>query len=370
MLLPYSGIFPINAFFAEHFIYIASLGILVIFVYFLQKLNSKRIFKLVFFGYLAVFSIATIKYNFVWQDQVKLYQRIIKLSPNSFAAYNNLGVIYLTQGRLKAAESMIKKSLEVYPECIEARVNLARFYYFKKDYSTAIGLVKAVVENDPRNFEALDFLGTFYFKNKEFDLAEYCYKKAMAVNPYYLPIWLDLYSFYKSLGREKEAVAVREEIKKIDRYSLADLNFADAQELFLENKIDKPLVLIDEALKVDPYNSDYYNLKGAILRRSGNYAQALDSFRKALKISPVNYEAYNNLGNLFAMIGDFDKARMNFKKSISLNPDFTEGYFNLGLLYFMLKNKPEAERLFRKALSLNPNHSLAKEYLDKIQKER
>jgi Tfp pilus assembly protein PilF len=366
MLLPHSGLFPINAFFADHFVYIPSIGIFATFIYFLRKIKSKPIFNAVFAGYVVFFSLATVRYNFIWQDPVRFYQRVIKLSPNSFAAYNNLGVIYLNMGNHKDSLRLINRALEINPDFNEARLNLGRLYYLKKDYGRAIGLAKGVLERDPENFMALDFLGTFYFKNGQFQAAESCYRKAVSLNPFYVPTRLDLYSFYKSLGREEEAGKVRQEIEGIDRHSLAELDFSDAKEFLQKGQLAQARISVDAALRANPANAGYYNLKAVILRKSGDYGPALENLRKSLRLTPSNFEAYNNLGILFALTGKFYDAEINFRKAVSLNPYFADAYFNFGLLYFTQGNLAEARNLFAKTVSLDEGHALAREYLSKI----
>ncbi|MDD4900379.1 MAG: tetratricopeptide repeat protein [Candidatus Omnitrophica bacterium] len=366
MLLPYSGLFAINAFFADHFIYLAAPGIFVIFVYFLQKIKPQALARTVIFSYLAVFSIATIKYNFIWQDPVKFYTRIIHLSKNSFAAYNNLGVILLERGDFVAAESNFEAALKIDPNFQDAKLNLARCYYLKNDLHRAIGLAEAVVKQSPNNFLAFDFLGTFYLKAGNLSSAEDCYKKAVTLNARYAPLWLDLYSLYRLQGRTEDALKVRERIRAIDKNSLAQTYFLDAQEALASDDLNDSLQAIGYALRLSPENSAYANLKGHILRKQGDLVGAFFEFKKAIKLSPKNWEAYNNLGNLFAQAGDFASARKNFEAAISIKEDFADAYFNLGLAYFEEKNLSEAKRFFQKTLAINNSHTLAKEFLAKI----
>lgn len=365
MLIPYSGLYPINAFFAEHFIYTASLGVFAVLAYFLQKIKSKAVFNLVFFSYFSLFSFATIKYNFIWQDPVKFYKRIIAFSPDSYIAYNNLASIYFNQGELEEFQKLVNKSLEINPQSL-GMLNLARFYTQKKEYSEAISLIKGALAKEPNNSLAWGLLGDLYSKKGELNLAEDYYKKATALNLNYIPLWLDFYMFYKSLGREEEAETIKEKIKRLDKFSLADLYFKEAGVWFEQKELDKSAALINESLRINPYNSGYYNLRGCILRKKGDYTQAIGDFKKALRISPSNSELYNNLGNLFAITGDFNNARANFQKAISLNKGLVNAYFNLGLLYFKHNKFSEAKNLFEKTLSLDSSHALAKEYLTKL----
>lgn len=368
MLIPYSGIFPINAFFADHFIYLAAAGVFVTFVYILQKINSRLIFDFVFFGYLAIFSLTTVKYNFVWQDAIAFYERIMKLSANSFSASNNLGVIYLNRGDYQRGEKLIRKALEINPDFLQAWLNLARYYYSQQDYRRAIGLTKGVLDKDPKNYFAWSLLGTFYFKGGDYSAAEDAYKKAAALNPDDIPLWLDIYSYRKSRGNEDDAEKIKEKIGKLDSYSLAELYFREANELLAENKTAEAFISINKAIQINNYNGDYYNLRGVILKRKGDYAAAWHSFRQALKIYPRSAETYNNLGNLFVLRGDFKTAESCLKRAISLDNTFADAYFNLGLLYFQQKRFTQAREYFTKVLSLNASHALAKDYLNRLPK--
>lgn len=366
MLLPYSGVFAINAFFAEHFIYLAGLGLFIVSVYFLMKIKFRPLFYAAFFIYLIFFSLVSIRYNFIWQDPIKFFERVVKLSPNSFAAYNNLGVLYLNRGPDNKTEGLFKKALEINPDFSEARLNLARYYYLKNDLTRAIGLAKGVLEEDPKNFLAMNFLGTFYLKNGQYDLAEGYFRRAIALKPGNVSLWLDLYSLYKLENKVQEEEAIRAKIRELDRYAFADLYLDEAKEALADNKADQALILTDLAIKNNPAQSGYYNFKGYLLGLQGKYPEAFLEYKKALNISSFNWEAYNNQGNLFARVKDFKSAKRNFKRAILLKNDFVDAYFNLGLLYFEEKEFKEAKENFEKVLTLNPSHALAKEYLNKI----
>lgn len=269
-LLPYSGIVPINAFFADHFAYLASLGIFICGACFLRKVKYRPVFFAVVFGYAVFFSFATIKYNFVWQDPVRLYQRTIRLSPNAFGAYNNLGVIYLDKGDFKKAEELLKKAIVISPDFQEARLNLARFYYLKEDYSRAIGLARGVLEANPSNFMAYNWLGTFYFKTRQLDLALDCYKEAVRLNPRLIPLRADLYNFYKTVGSQAQAQRILQEISRLDKYALARIYFQESVYLLESDKFEDALGFASKALEIDASNKAFYNLKSYILKKRGS----------------------------------------------------------------------------------------------------
>lgn len=366
-LLPYSGIIPINAFFAEHFVYLSSCGIFVIFVYILQKLKLRLIFCLLVIGYIFIFSLATLRYSSLWRNEVYFYKRIIKLSPNSFCAYNNLGVVYLNQGDVEKASQLFKEALKIYPQFLKAKLNLAYTYFLKNELSQAKRMIKEVLDKDPYHPLACNMLGNIYLKEKRYKEAEYFYKKALKKNILLPSLWVDLFFFYQNIGEVKKAEEIKKKIEKLDKFSLAKIYFFQARNFWEDNDLRKALVKIRRALAINSFNSEYYNLYACILKKLKRYKEALFIYKKALRIDPFNARIYNNLGNLWALKKNFKKAEKNFKRAIVLDKEFLEAYFNLGLLYFENKRLRKAKEMFEKAISLDPQFELARIYLNKIE---
>ena len=188
-----------------NFIYLSSLGAFAIAAYFMEKLAPRKVFYGVVFVYLAFYSTATVKYNYIWQDPIKFYSRIIRLSPGSADAYNNLGVFYLNERDFIRAEAMIKKTLELNPRSADARLNLARLHYFKNDYPKAIELVREAVKIEPGNFMAYIYLGAFYYHDQKLAQAEEAYKKALSLNPSFESAREELNFIYQESRKSEQA---------------------------------------------------------------------------------------------------------------------------------------------------------------------
>ena len=327
--IPQSGIFPINAFFADHFIYLGAFGIFAVFICLLDKLKRGWIFYSIVILYLSYFCITTIRYNAVWRNPVLFYQRIINLSENSFAAYNNLGVLYLHQGRIDEAKKLFERSIGIEKNFMEARINLARVYYLKGDLKRATGLVRGVTEEDPNNAFAWNYLGTFSLKQGNKEMAEESYIKACKLSPMHNGLLLDLYTLYSLEERDQEAADIKKKIASIDSYALADLYINDARYYQGSGDIEDALNSVDEALKINPDHGDYYRLKGDIMEAAGDFEGAFHQYKKACSLSLTDWEAFNSLGKLYLRIKFFEDAKRCFQKAISLKSDFADASLNL-----------------------------------------
>lgn len=128
-LLPYLNIaFPLNASFAEHWLYIAEMGLLLSVVTAIFALPLANSVRSVLMGILvfiiAAFSIMTIKQNLVWKDGISLYSYTLKHSPYSARICNNLGAEYERRGDFKKAKELFEQALKINPDYAPAKENL------------------------------------------------------------------------------------------------------------------------------------------------------------------------------------------------------------------------------------------------------
>ncbi|MDB4349842.1 hypothetical protein OAA99_02695, partial [Omnitrophica bacterium] len=94
-LLPQSNLYPLNAYMAEHWLYIPSIGAFLILARGLTLLYKKKglvIIATIFTaGLLAFYSFLTIKQNCYWKDPITFCERTLRYVPESAWMYNNLG---------------------------------------------------------------------------------------------------------------------------------------------------------------------------------------------------------------------------------------------------------------------------------------
>ena len=110
-----------------------------------------------------------------------------------------------------------------------------------------------------------------------------------------------------------------------------------------------------DALLLDfPYSSDLYNLKGASLKKQGDFVKAKTSFLKAIEFKPNSANLHNNLGLTLDALDDYKGAISRFKEAIRLNPNDAEFNANLGNSLFSLGDYASALIYYENALSINP----------------
>ncbi len=310
--IPQSGIFAINAFLAEHFIYLSSLSFFILLAYILQRVLRKELFILVA-GLVVVFYIVLCAgRNFQWKNPLVFYQEIIKYSPDSFQAHNNLGLQYESLGRFEEAQGEYKRALAIKPDLIEARANLANLYFKLKLYPQAQAEYELLEKNQlgAKAGEVRNNLGNIYEVSGDLDGAIAKYKQALKLDP--------------SL--------------KFTRFNLARIYYA---------------------------RGDFDLAVSSILASLGGQAKSDDSgiiFNFLKNAGSVNNAAqfYTNLGINFAQNNCWDAAVKAFNCALELEPKISDYYYNLGLAYSNQGKKAKAKNALKEALKINPNHIRAK----------
>ena len=196
-----------------------------------------------------------------------LTRKAIELDPNYANAYNNLGLIMTDIGELKEAELLTRKAIKINPNYANAYVNL--------------GLI-------------LKDLG----KSKE---AEISMRKAIKIEPNSPSLHSNLGSILKDLGKLKEA--------------------------------EKSIKI---AIKLNPFYAEAHSNLGSILKDLGKLEEAEKSTRKAIELKPDFAEAYLNLGTILSDLGKLKKAILNLQKSIKIKPNYAKAYLNLSLIELLL----------------------------------
>lgn len=106
-----------------------------------------------------------------------------------------------------------------------------------------------------------------------------------------------------------------------------------AHALYRLEKLDAALTDIDAAIKLDPQNYLHHNGKGIILRKKGDYEQAVESYTAAIALNPKVSVHYLNRGVAYRYKRDYDKALADLNTLIGMKPTETRGHVERAIVY-------------------------------------
>ena len=147
-------VYPLNAPFAEHWLYLGLAGILFFIIPVVTEVLSKknnfmRRGIVLIFCFAVFYSFLTIRRNREWSDEVRFYNKEIRFTPANFKAHFNLGLAYFNRKDYFKAEEEFKKVLNFNPNLSAALFMLGLINEQKKDFKQAIYCYREVLKKDP-----------------------------------------------------------------------------------------------------------------------------------------------------------------------------------------------------------------------------
>ncbi len=174
-LLPVSNLYPINAYMAEHWLYLPSVGMFFLWGYGIIKLRQIKAARMptVFLaiGLLVFYSWLTVKNNAYWRTPLVFFERLVKYAPNSARAHVELGLIYNSMGKENEAEAMLKKAIALKPDYAEAYNSLGAAYDQMGRTAEALAMFEKAVHIDPDYPRAYNNLAIFHYYHQNYKLA-------------------------------------------------------------------------------------------------------------------------------------------------------------------------------------------------------
>jgi tetratricopeptide (TPR) repeat protein len=197
-LLPASNMYPLNAYMAEHWLYVPSLGFFILVATGFRYLyHVRRNVAIMALGVIAIcYTYLTVQQNGYWARPIPFYTRTLHYAPRSFRVHNALGVAYQDAGRIDEAITSFKKALSYNPQYAKPYDNLAYLYSAIGKEEEAIASYKKVIELAPTYVDAYNNLGTIYATRGRTKEAEGSFKKAVELDPRYAEAHINLSILY------------------------------------------------------------------------------------------------------------------------------------------------------------------------------
>ncbi len=186
---------------------------------------------------------------------------------------------------------------------------------------------------------------TFWFNS------ETLFAHTLSIYPYSTAARVNLSVIYRKTERFEEEQKVLEDGLQFGPNSKLETGLAAID--VRKGDIESAERHYQNALRIDPKNSEVFFDIGVMRSKEGKIAEALENYGRALSIDSKYVAVYNNIGSLLLDEGKDVEAEKNFRTAVTLNPSFQEGFQNLGSLYAGQKKWSDAEDAFLQALSID-----------------
>jgi uncharacterized protein (TIGR03032 family) len=254
-------------------------------------------------------------------------ERVIKLKPNSFSAYNNLGNILHSLGQTEKALAAWQKALEIKPD-------------------------NAIIYNN---------LGQVWQLQEKPELALEAFKKAIALEPGFALAYLNLAKLLHRGGAINKAEQCYQQVLKLQPDN-AEAHFAYGNLLKEQQRLEEAIATYQSSTKYQPnFTAAYLNL-GIVFQMRGVNQLATKCYEKVLEQEPNNPIAYSNLGIVLEAKKDLRAARTFYLKALELNPDDTVTFYRLAHLERKLCNWENYAELVNELVYRSQKHLEGENY--------
>ena len=216
------------------------------------------------------------------------FQRAIALQPSSFAGYSHLGGFYYDRGRYAVAAETFRKAARMAPDSYRALSNLGGASMMACDHAAASDAFQKALALRPDNATAASNVGLNQIWTGRYTQAVVSLEAAVRYGPNDFRIWGNLGDAYRSQGRQDKAVEAW----------------------------GRALVLARDRLRLNPRDTQAYQIVATSLAKTGHAADADEPMRQALALDPADPDVLSNAASVAALAGRFPEALQWLRKAV------------------------------------------------------
>ncbi len=123
----------------------------------------------------------------------------------------------------------------------------------------------------------------------------------------------------------------------------------------------KALLLLEEALRLNPNNSEAARVMGYAHEISEDYAAATAYYEMAIEFDLNNAMAYSNLGHAYDLQGDLMLAAQNYKHALLIQNDLDHALLNLARVYVRNNDMDDARMYAEQTVKFSKNNRFISE---------
>ncbi|MFT3831076.1 MAG: tetratricopeptide repeat protein [Opitutaceae bacterium] len=322
--LGFFNVFPfVYSFVADHFQYLASLGLFAAVGVGATRLLAHAPKSLglavavLVYGLLAVL---TQRQARTYHDVFTLYQATLARNPACWMAHNNLALALAEAGRVAEALPHLEAALQLRPDYPEALNNLGDDLTRLGRPTEAIPPLERALALQPDYPEALHNLGLAFLANGQATEGIAALERALRARPDYPTACLNLGLALAAQGRSAEALARFEQaVRLAPGLVQARLNFGYA--LLLANRASEAIPQFSAASELAAADPETHRMLGRALAQAGRGTEAIAAIERALSVDARSVQAHLDLAVVLRQAGRSAEATAHFREAERLKAE-------------------------------------------------
>ena len=217
---------------------------------------------------------------------IEHFSRAAEIEPGRFEATLNLGLTYRAMENDTAAETALRRALDISPDLVSAYFAVGNLLMQGGLLEDAAHRFTAVTVSQPHHVGALNNLGICYSRLGKLVDAATNFESVLEFEPRHVGALANLGAIRSEQGRSEEAIN-----------------------------------LLKRVLTLEPEQVEATNNLGVALMDKGRYGEAAELLRSLTENNIAGAEAFSNLGNALAKLGETARADEAYQQAFLLKPD-------------------------------------------------
>lgn len=280
--------------------------------------------------------------------------------PQARAIRNNLLNLYIDDAQLLAdsglhneAAQIYTKALAIAPDRDDLLPSLVEQYIAADDVLQARVTARMARDDLPDAAGTWLATGKVYAHENRIDEAIAAYEKARAIDPTVKGLDLAIGNLYMKSGNVSEGRKyLAGEIANPDTPPEVVYNYAVS--LIKEQKYSAAIIPLQRVVRERPEMVQGWSALAIAYYKNGQYAQAVEPYRRALALDPKPQYAYE-LGICAKKADQLDLALEAYEQALILEPRYVEARYNYSLALMDAKRYEDAVTSFDALLELEPD---------------
>ncbi len=189
MLIPVIGLVQVGwQGHADRYTYLPQIGLYIAVTWGVADLTALWRYQRTIVSTAAILTIGVLSWRawiqtWYWRDSETLFRHALAVTTNNDVAQNNLGIVFLRQGKLDEAITLLQAAVDLRPDNSPAHENLAKALLQKGEVADALIHYRKLLELQPDNIEVHNIVGTVLIQQGHIREGVEEWQKVLTIQP-------------------------------------------------------------------------------------------------------------------------------------------------------------------------------------------
>jgi len=292
---------------------------------------------------------------------------------------NEQAAVYLTQGKLEAAEAACLQALKIQPNSAWILKTLGNILHAKGNIEESRKCYIKAIEIQPNFAAAYVNLGSLYAQQQQWDSAIKYYQQAIHIDPTFTVAYRNLAKVWTQLKKPAEAADCWYTVLSLEPEKFSAEECVNLGNTLVQlNDTTRGVYCYQRALELNPSLVGVYQNLGEAMKRQGKLEEALFYYQKILELTnkaadTLDLSQHKNGGNnshksvdIFSLSSPPNGVSNSHKSPETLTAEDAEALIVLAEHYYKKGKLSEAIAQCQRAISLQPQAAVAYKILGEV----